>query len=110
LPAPSERKFAIHADDAEPHIAQKCRRFGAENRICLTPRPPASPHLAPSDFFLFKHVSRRQQGINFQSHDELPAEIVAIVSQIPIETSQRIFDHWMEKPEWVSRTNGDYYS
>jgi hypothetical protein len=75
----------------------------------LATHPPYSADLAPSDFFLFGHVKNRLHGITFQSHDESLAGIVAVLGQIPIETLQRVFEHWMQRLEWVSQNNGDYY-
>jgi hypothetical protein len=44
------------------------------------------------------------QGITFQSQDEWLAGIVAVLGQIPIETLQRVFEHWMKRLEWDLRT------
>jgi hypothetical protein len=83
--------------------------FHAENGLWLKAHPSQSPDLAPPDFFLFGHVKNRLQRITFQSHDELPARIVAVFGQIPIETLQRVFEDWTERLEWVSQNNGSYY-
>jgi hypothetical protein len=89
--------------------AQQCRTFFAENGIRLASHLPHSPDLAALDFFLFGHVKNRLQGITFQSYDELLTGIVAVLSRIPIETLQRVFEHWMERLEWISQNNGDDY-
>jgi hypothetical protein len=99
----------IHADDARPQIAQECRALCADNGLRLVIHPLYSPDRAPSHFFRFGHVKNRLHGITFQSHDESLAGIVAVFSQVPIETLQRVFEHWMERLEWVSQNNGDYY-
>jgi hypothetical protein len=83
--------------------------FCAENGQRIATHPPYSPDLAPSDFFLFAHIKNCLQGITFQSHEPLLAGTVAVLDQIPIETLQRLFESWMEKPEWISENNGDYY-
>jgi transposase len=69
LPAPGERQLVIHADNARPHTAQKCRTFYAENGPQLATHPPDSSDLAPPDFFLFEHVKNRLHGIVFQSQE-----------------------------------------
>jgi hypothetical protein len=74
----------------------------------LATHPPYSPDLTPSDFFLFEHVKNCLQGITFHSHDELLAGIVVGLRWIAIETMERVFEHWMERLEWVSQDNGDY--
>jgi transposase len=73
-PQASERNLIIHADNASPHTAQKCRTFSDENGLWLATHPPYSPDLAPSDFFLFGYVKNRLQGIVFTSREELLAD------------------------------------
>jgi hypothetical protein len=80
-----------------------------ENRIRPAIHPPYSPDLAPSDFFLFGHLKYLLQGAIFASRKELLAAIHEIVAGIPQETLQGVFQHWMERPECVSRNNGEYY-
>jgi hypothetical protein len=49
------------------------------------------------------------QGITFRSHEELLAGIVVILGEIPIESLQCFFGHWMDRLKWVSQNSGDYY-
>jgi hypothetical protein len=65
--------------------------------------------LAPSDFFLFDYVKERLKGIVFPSDEELLDAIGEVVTGIESETLTAVFEHWMERPEWVSKNNGDYY-
>jgi hypothetical protein len=60
-PHAGERNLVIHADNARPHTAQKCRTCCAENGLRVATHPPYSPDLAPSDFFLFGYVKDRLQ-------------------------------------------------
>jgi hypothetical protein len=64
--------------------------------------------LAPSDFFLFGYVKHRLQGIIFPSGEELLAGICEVLREIPLETLAHVFDHWMERPDWVSQNTGGY--
>jgi hypothetical protein len=32
-----------------------------------------------------------------------------MVTSIELETLTAVVEHWMEKLEWVSKNNGDYY-
>jgi transposase len=78
-PKVHERRVVIHADNARPHTARKCRAFCEENRLRLAIHTPYSPDLVPSDFFLFGHIKRCLQGIPFPSPKELLATIHEIV-------------------------------
>jgi hypothetical protein len=71
---------------------------------------PYWPDLVPSHFFLFEHIKNRLRKFTFQSHDEWFAGIAAVLGQISIETLQRVFEHWIERLEWISQNNGDYDS
>jgi hypothetical protein len=104
------RKLVIHADNAKAHTAQKYRTFCKENRLQLAPHPPYSPDLAPSDFFLFGYVKERLKGMAFPSCEELLDAIGEVVTGIDSETLTTVFEHWMERLEWVSKNNGDDYS
>jgi hypothetical protein len=75
----------------------------------LASHPPYSPDLAPCDFFLFGYVKNCLQGASFQSREELFTAIAETVTAIPGDTLHSVFENWMERLEWVSRNNGDYY-
>jgi transposase len=106
---PGERNLVIHADNASLHTAQKCRTFCAENGVWLATHPPYSPDLAPSDFFLFGYLKDRLQEIVFASRKELLPGIREVLDETSPETLPRVFEHWIERPEWVSQNKGDYY-
>jgi hypothetical protein len=56
------RKLMILADNASPSTSRKCTNFCAENAARFAAHPPYSPHLVPSDFFLFGYVKRCLDG------------------------------------------------
>jgi histone-lysine N-methyltransferase SETMAR len=100
------KKLVVHVDNA---ITQKCRTFCEENGLWLAPHPPYSLDLAPSDFFLFSYVKERLKGMVFPSYKELPDGIGEVVTGIESETLTAVFEHWMERLEWMSKNNGDYH-
>jgi hypothetical protein len=93
------RRFVIHADNARPHTARKCRAFREENRLRLAIHSPHSPDLASSHFFLFGHYKHCLKGIAFPSREGLLAAIHEIVEAIPQPTLEDVFRHWRERPE-----------
>jgi histone-lysine N-methyltransferase SETMAR len=109
LPEAGEEQLVVHADNARPHTARKSRTFCEENRLRLATRPPYSPDLAPSNFFLFRHVKNHLQGMTFSTGEELLTGIHEGLADITAETLQGIFEHWMQRLECVSQNNGDYY-
>jgi transposase len=108
-PEDDGRKLVVHADNARAHTAQKCRTFCEENGLRFVLHPPYSPDLAPSDLFLFGYVMERLKGTVFPSYEELLDAISEVVTRIESETLTVVFEHWMERREWVSKSNSDYY-
>jgi hypothetical protein len=102
-------KLVVHADNARTHTAQKRRTFYEENGLRPAPHPSDSPDLAPPDFFVFGYVKERLKGMVFLSYEELLDAIGEVVTGIESENLTAVFKHWMERLEWVSQNNGDYY-
>jgi hypothetical protein len=71
--------------------------------------PPYSPDLASSDSFLFGYVKARLKGMVFPLYEELLNAIGEMVIGIESETLTAESYNWMERLEWVSKNNGDYY-
>jgi hypothetical protein len=46
----------------------------------------------------------------FPSYEELLHAIGEVVTDIESETLTAVFKHWMERLEWVSKNNSDYYT
>jgi histone-lysine N-methyltransferase SETMAR len=102
-------KLVVHTDNAKTHTTQKRRPFCEENELRLVFHPPYLPDLAPSDFFLFDYVKERFKGMVFPSYEELLDAIGEVVTSIESETLTDVFEHWMERLEWVSKNRGDSY-
>jgi hypothetical protein len=56
---------------------------------------PYSPHLAPSDFFLFGYVKGKLMGYRAETSSELLVRIWIILAEIPQETLNSVFLEWM---------------
>jgi transposase len=108
-PEDDGRKLVVHADNVKAHITQNCRTFCEENGLRLAPYPPYSPNLAPSDFFLFGYVKERLKGMVFPSYEELLDAIGEMVTGSESETLTAVFEHWVERLEWVPKNNGDHH-
>jgi histone-lysine N-methyltransferase SETMAR len=95
-PRADGHKLCIHADNSRAHTTQKSRASCEENSLRLLAHPPYSPDIAPCDFFLFGHA-------------KLLDVLASVLSNIPMDTFYHVFEHWMERLEWMSQNNGDYY-
>jgi hypothetical protein len=71
------------------------------------PRPPYSPDLALSDFYLFGYVKHQLQGHEFTEGTEFVSAISRILNQIPTYTLVDVFDDRIEYhrriPDWWNR-------
>jgi hypothetical protein len=45
----------------------------------------------------------------FPSYEELLEAIGEVVTDIESETLTAVFEQWMERLEWASKNNGNYY-
>jgi histone-lysine N-methyltransferase SETMAR len=99
----------IHADNARPHTAGKTFKFCRENGLEMTPHPPYSPDLVPSDFFLFGHVKHELEGNEFPSDEALLAAIHSVLSNLTGEPLRAVFAKWVERMNWVALNEDHYY-
>jgi len=54
--------WLLHHDIAPTHAALLTRRFLTDNNMTVVPRPPYSPDLAPSNFYLFPKLKMKLKG------------------------------------------------
>jgi hypothetical protein len=71
-------------------------------------RPPDSPDLAPSDFFLFGYVRRKLMGCRAESGSELLVRIRVILAEIAGDILNAVFLEWMDRLRKYIDINGDY--
>jgi transposase len=98
----------IHADNARPHTAKVSMDYIVHNSMKRAPRPPYSPDLAPSDFFLSGSVKRKLMGYHAESADDLFGPVLLILTEIPRTTLNGVFQEWMTRLQKCIPTAGDY--
>jgi hypothetical protein len=47
--------------------------------------------------------------MTFASRDQFFETILNVGMKIPIENLHRVLDHWLERLDWVTKNNGEYY-
>jgi histone-lysine N-methyltransferase SETMAR len=99
----------IHADNARPHTAQRALKFCLENRLEIASHSPYSADLAPSDFFLFRHVKHALEGDEFPSEEALLAAIHSVLSNLTGDSLRAVFAKWIERLNWVTLNKDPYY-
>jgi len=97
--------FLLH-DNARPHTAKKTRQkiineFGWE----ILPHPPYSPDLAPTDYYLFRHLSNHIRGKTYNSFEDLNFDIRSFFNSKSEEFFRKGI---MELPErWAQVVDND---
>jgi hypothetical protein len=63
----------------------------------MAPHPPYSADLAPSDFFVSKHVKHALGGGEFPLEETVLAAIQSIVSDLTVDALRAVFANWAER-------------
>ena len=67
------------------------------------------PDVAPSDFFLFGFLEEKLKGKSFADVEELKETLLEILGSISIETREKVFNHWIERCNWIIDHDGAYF-
>ena len=72
----NRKGIVFHHDNARPHTSlvtrQKLLEFGWD----VLPHPPYSPHLAPSDYFLFRSLQNSLNDKNFNNDNDIKSYLI----------------------------------
>jgi hypothetical protein len=88
--------YWLHIDNAKLDTSALSLYKTEEQRFTRLPQPPYSPDLALDDLFLFSHLKKELQGMNFRSQNGMISAVTAILSEIPVRTVSEVFDQWIE--------------
>jgi histone-lysine N-methyltransferase SETMAR len=101
------RSVRLHFDNSRCHTA----KIVSEEMTCLrckrVPHPPDSPDLAIADFYLFRILKHKLQGIDVRDDEELKSEILTIFQGIPLDELKKSFDHSTETCQWGAADAGN---
>jgi hypothetical protein len=68
------------------------REFLATKQITVLEQPAYSPHLAPSDVFLFPKIKIILKGRHFYDTDDIRSNTTAALKDIPQNQFQNVFE------------------
>jgi histone-lysine N-methyltransferase SETMAR len=97
----------LHFDKASVHTARDTIDFMRRNRMKRARHPPFSPDLARSDFYLFGKVKTALQGAIFADENELLAGSTDVLTGIPREEIEAVFDEWLLRLDVCIQRQGD---
>jgi histone-lysine N-methyltransferase SETMAR len=100
----------IHLDNCRVHFSKVTERFFIENQLLHVPRPPYSPDLAPSDFWLFRRIKTGFAGRSLNGPKELLEGVREFMEGIPVAELTVVCEGWIDRVRWVIAHNGQHYS
>lgn len=101
--------WLLHHDNAPAHSSLLVRNFLAKNNTVVMPQPPYSPDMAPCDFFLFPKLKRPMKGRRFSSIEEIKAESLRMLKDMPKSEYQECFEDWKKRWHKCIISGGDYF-
>jgi transposase len=84
------------------------QEFMDRNPMAIAARPPYSPDLAPSYFYLFGHVKGLLRGESFETGEQLLYADDGNLRYLEKSNLSRVLLEWMTRLERCIETNGDY--
>ena len=77
--------------------------------MTVIPRPPYSPDLAPSDFFMFPHMKGQMKGKRFADVSEVKKKTLEVLNNISTEEFQKCFQQWEKRWHKRIESKGQYF-
>jgi len=85
--------------NAPSHTSLVVQQFLAEKSIPVITQPPYSPHLAPSDFWLFPTLKMGLKGTRFATTEDIKSNATAELQNNTKEAFRRCFQQWQDR--WI---------
>ena len=95
-------------DNAPVHTAGVSRATIEAAGLTLVDHPPYSPDLAPTDFWLFRHLKKHLRAKTFQSNDDLRVTVETFFDDSPQDFFKRAFDELVARWQKCVERNGTY--
>ncbi len=105
---PKRMVFLLQHDNARPHTSKQTKARLEALGYKVLRHLPYSPDLAPSDYYLFKHMKRYLKGIRFTIDDELQTAVFAWLRQQPSEFFENGMRKLILRWQHCIASDGDY--
>jgi hypothetical protein len=103
---PHAKRLTVHSDNYSVHTSGASEVYVAEHNMIRLTRPPYSPDLAPSDFYLFPTVKERLKDIEIVDEEDLFNRLKEILNEIPRKELDTVFGAWINRLLTVSGGDG----
>ena len=105
---PQYLPYWILHDNAPIHSAGRTKCSMQELGFETLMHPPYSPDLAPSDFFLFRHLKKHLCGQRFQTKDALRHSVEEYFEGLPLDHFRTAFDELVIRVQKCIDCGGGY--
>ena len=95
-------------DNGAIHKSAESMRVLEESGFDLLDHPPYSPDLAPSDFYLFRHMKRHLRGKQFVDAEDLKGEVHSFLDQQTQDFFKNAFSELIQRWQKCVSANGSY--
>jgi len=96
------------ADNAPVHTSQHSKAVFDTIGMRMLQHPPYSPDLAPSDFYLFRHLKKHLRGERFNNKDDLKAAVTNFLNEKPTDFFQKAFSELVVRWRKCVNAEGNY--
>jgi hypothetical protein len=96
------RKLRVYFDNSSCHAVSEVLDEMTRLRCKTVPHSPYSTRLDICDFYLFDRIGERLAGVTEIGGNDLRSKVISILAKISEEEKVRVFDHWIERCEWVT--------
>lgn len=100
--------YWILHDNAPIHTAGRTKATMQQLGFETLLHPPYSPDLAPSDFFLFRHLKKHLRGQHFQTKDALRLCVEEYFKELPLEHFRAAFEELVVRVRKCIDRQGGY--
>ena len=104
----TEAIIVLH-DKARPHVAIPVKNYLENSDWGVSPRPPYSPDLAPSDYHLFRSMQNALTAIRFTSEQGIKNWLDSFLAAKPAQFFWDGIHKFPEKWEKVIALDGQYF-
>ena len=95
-------------DNAPVHKSGQTMAIIEGSGFQLLPHPPYSPDLAPSDFYLFRHLKKHFRGEKFENPDDLRENVVTFLGEQSKNFYKNAFLELVERWKKCIENGGSY--
>ena len=95
-------------DNAPVHMSHVAQGALRDHGFQQLPHPPYSPDMAPSDFYLFRHLKKSLRGRRFVDDDELKSVVEGWLERQPEEFYSKGIAELRHRWDKCIEVNGDY--